>query len=49
MIIPSDFCTYTAQQSAQYIHDIKYQDTGPQYFLPVANIVLPLAERVCAV
>lgn len=46
--IPSDFCTYTAQQSVQYIHDIKYQDTGPQYFLPVANIVLPLAERVCA-
>ncbi|MCX6090987.1 MAG: carboxypeptidase regulatory-like domain-containing protein [Candidatus Atribacteria bacterium] len=45
---PSDYCVYTAQQSAPYINDIKYQDSGPQYFRPVANIIIPLAERLCA-
>ncbi|GEM_PF-1006762 len=45
---PSEFCLHAAQQSAQYINDIKYQDSGPQHFLPVARILIPLAERLSA-
>lgn len=46
--IPSEYVTYAAGQAAPYIGDVKYQDSGPAHFLPVANILVPLAERLSA-
>lgn len=47
--LPSDYAVYAASQSAPHIGSVKYQGEANQAsFLAVANVMVPLAERLSA-